>query len=102
MQTKLIAFSLMSCLLRIMMGEMCHESGHIDNVPNVGKERGVLEIEGKPGKGVPAQESHTGIWLYILHDKVGEDWIQDDFTPVRKSSMRLLLKFSSVQFFTSF
>lgn len=31
------------------MREGCHKSGHVVNVPNVGRERGVSEIEGKPG-----------------------------------------------------
>ena len=38
------------------MRERCHESGHVVNVPNVGRERGVSEIEGKPGA-----EIHVGI-----------------------------------------
>ena len=43
-----------------MMRDRCHESGHIVSVPNVGRERGVLEIKGKPNA-----EIHVGIVIVL-------------------------------------
>lgn len=48
-----------------MMKERCHESEHVVNVPNAGWERGVPEIEGKPGA-----EIHAGI-VEVLNVREG-------------------------------
>ncbi|KIJ90678.1 hypothetical protein K443DRAFT_116288, partial [Laccaria amethystina LaAM-08-1] len=48
-----------------IMRERCHESGHVVNVPNAGRERDVPEIKGKPGA-----EIHVGI-VVVLNVREG-------------------------------